>query len=163
MEIPFDHGRTPPEKVKSFLEREEAVAAAVLRIQVHELPCLAGVFRDGREPEFLDSDRTETFLVLRFHGIEDAPVGIEADEKFPAGFELYQVVACVHAGGSPAENESFKPVISRERGIRFPNVPIYSTTEKSDDHENTGFLAPQKKASDIFTTLIEAGLEMTMK
>jgi hypothetical protein len=34
--------------------------------------------------------------VLRFHGIEYAPVGIEADEKFFAGFELNQVFTRVH-------------------------------------------------------------------
>jgi hypothetical protein len=45
----------------------------------------------------LDEHRSETFLVLDFHAVENAAIGIDADKEFPRGFEIAEDLGGVHA------------------------------------------------------------------
>src|SRR5690348_17374305 len=54
------HGRTLPEQSHRLRQRRETVCAAVLRVEVHELPDFAGVLAGGLKLEMLDEHRRET-------------------------------------------------------------------------------------------------------
>lgn len=69
------------EEVEGAGEGGEAVGAAGFGVEVDKFPNLAGVFADGLEAEVFDEHRREALLVLDLHGIEDAAVGVDADEE----------------------------------------------------------------------------------
>ena len=65
-----------------FLDQgRKAVDPPALRVQVDEVARLAGVLAHAGQPEILDHVGGEALFVLHLHRVEDAAVGIDADEK----------------------------------------------------------------------------------
>src|SRR6185437_1919334 len=89
------HGRTHSEKSDRFRQGRETVRAAVLRVEVHELPDFTGVLAGSLKIEMLDEHRRETLLMLDFHAVENAAVGVNADKEFFRGFEIAQYLCRV--------------------------------------------------------------------
>ena len=75
----------PAEELNGGYQGGEAVAASGLRVEVNELPCLPGVFAYGLEIPMLDKHGGEVLLVLDLHAVENAAVGIDADEELFTG------------------------------------------------------------------------------
>src|SRR5439155_19678737 len=88
--------RSDAQQLDGLREGRKTICAAVFRVEVHELPDLAGVLADGLQVEMFDKHRCETFLVLDLHAVENAAVRVDADEKFLRGFEFAQDLGRVH-------------------------------------------------------------------
>jgi hypothetical protein len=76
------------EQIKGAGEGGETIGAAGLGVEIDEVPGFAGVFADGLEAEMFYEHGRKTFLVLDFHAVENAAVGVDADEELASGFEI---------------------------------------------------------------------------
>ena len=79
------HFRPAPQPVELLDERRKAIDPAALRVQVDELGRLAGVLAHALQLVVVDEIRDEALLVLQLHRVEDAAVGVDADQKIVLG------------------------------------------------------------------------------
>ena len=89
------HLRAFPEQAQRAHQRRETVRPPALRVEVHEVPAFPGVFADRLQVEMFDEHRGEALLVFDLHAVEDAAVGVDADEEFLRWLELAQYVCWI--------------------------------------------------------------------
>ena len=109
------HLRACVQQMDRFRKCREAIRASILGIQVHKLPDFARVFADGLEVEGLDEHRSETFLMFDLHAVEDAAIGVDANEEFTGGLEIAQCLGWVTHGGSVGRNSCSRLMFQRSR------------------------------------------------
>lgn len=85
------------QQVQRLEQGEQPVNAAEAGIEVDEIPCVARIARYGLQMEMLDGGRTEALLVLDLHGVENASVRIDADQKGMGGGKGFLIHGAPHS------------------------------------------------------------------
>ena len=81
-------GRPLAKKPDSVDQSWESIAASGFRIEIAELPNLPGVFANRLQVPMFDKHGREALLVLDFHAVENAAIGIDADKELLGRFEI---------------------------------------------------------------------------
>ena len=79
--FPGPHFGTPRQAIERFHQSRKAIHAAALGIEVHELPALAGEPAHRLQVVVIHEAGNEALLVLHFHGVERAAIGIDGHQE----------------------------------------------------------------------------------
>ena len=97
-DVTVDDFRVVGEQVKDFDEGGPTVDAAVWAVEVDEFGGLADEFADGLEVPMFDDVGDEAFFLFDFHGVEDAAVGVDADEEVFFRLEIFELFCGIRIG-----------------------------------------------------------------